>query len=74
MTRECKRHGIALTQIDERIIAAEVLRMDEEKWFSQLPQDIKRLLTKPILAALKHNRQKLSLQVRTSRYQGRGTE
>lgn len=51
MIRECRVHGITLTQVDPQVIATEVLRIDDGLGFGSLPRGIKRLLHKPILAA-----------------------
>lgn len=64
MLKECEVHGVHLQQVDPLILASEVLRIDESFGFGRLPQDIKQLLAKPILAAGQHNRQFLSLCVR----------
>ena len=64
MLKECQSHGLQLTQVDPLIIASEVLRLEENIGFGRLPQDVKKLLAKPILAASQRNSKSLSLRVR----------
>lgn len=64
MLKECQAHGVELTQADPLILASEVLQMDEALGFGRLPQNVKKLLSKPILAASQQNKKTLSLHVR----------
>ncbi len=67
MLKECQNHGLQLTQVDPLIIASEVLRIEDNIGFGRLPQDVKKLLSKPILAASQRNSKSLSLRVRLPR-------
>lgn len=64
MLKECSAHGMELRHVDALVLAAEVLRIEESLGFEQLPQDIKTLMGKPILAAGQQNKRSLSLLVR----------
>lgn len=68
MLKECKDHGVNLTQVDPLILASEVLRIEDSIGFGRLPQDVKKLLSKPILAASQQNHSTLSLRVRVPRH------
>jgi hypothetical protein len=64
MLKECSAHGLELRHVDPLVLAAEVLRIDDSQGFGRLPQDIKTLLGRPILAAGQQNKRSLSLLVR----------
>jgi hypothetical protein len=64
MLKECQAHGLDLKQVDPLVLASEVLRLDASVGFGRLPQDIKKLLSKPILYASRDNKKSLSLHVR----------
>jgi hypothetical protein len=64
MLKECQSHGLDLKQADPLVLASEVLRIDPSVGFGRLPQEIKKLLAKPILCASRENKNTLSLHVR----------
>jgi hypothetical protein len=64
MLKECQAHGLELKQADPLVLASEVLRIDTSVGFGRLPQDIKKLLSQPILCASRENKRSLSLHVR----------
>lgn len=67
MLKECSAHGLELRHVDPLVMAAEVLRIDDSQGFGRLPQDVKSLLGRPILAAGQQNKRSLSLLVRVPR-------
>ena len=50
--------------VDPLILAAEIVRIDEDTGFGRLPQDIEKLLRKPLVAAAELKCSRLSLHVR----------
>jgi hypothetical protein len=64
MIKECQAHELDLRLVDPLVLASEVLRIDASVGFGRLPQDIKKLLSKPILSASRDNKKSLSLHVR----------
>ena len=63
MIQECQAHGIELTNVDAEILAIQAIQCDETSGFSLMPQQIQRLLRKPLLAASDQGQGLLSLRV-----------
>jgi len=64
MQKECRDHGIQLSNVDPEIIATQVLQLDEGDGFGLAPQRIKKLLRKPLVAASPERPPTLALRVR----------
>ena len=65
MKKECREHGMELSNVDPEIIATQVVQMDDENGFRLAPQRVKKLLRKPLVAAAPERPPSLSLRVRT---------
>jgi hypothetical protein len=64
MKKEARAHGVTLSRIDPEILVAQVLQINDSTGFALVPQRVKTLLRKPLVAATQHNRDLLSLRVR----------
>jgi hypothetical protein len=65
MKKECKAHGIELSHVDAEILATLVLQLEAARSFTHAPQQIKKLLRNPLVAAAGQHRRSLSLRLRT---------
>ena len=74
MKKECSALGVTLSQVDPDILASQVLQIDDATGFGLVPECIKRLLRKPLVAATQNNHKLLSLKVRRSAVSASGTE
>lgn len=66
MRKECRDHGIELSNVDPEILATQVIQLDDASGFRLAPQRIKKLLRKPLVAAAPERPPSLSLRVRRS--------
>lgn len=64
MKRECRDHGIELSNVDPEILATQVIQLDDVSGFRLAPQRVKKLLRKPLVAAAPERPPSLSLRVR----------
>ena len=64
MKKQCRDHGIELSNVDAEIIATQVIQLEGESGFELAPQRIKRLFRKPLVAAARERPPSLSLRVR----------
>lgn len=65
MQKECRTHDTNLTFVDPKIVATQVMQIDEATGFALAPQRIKKLMRKPLVAAVDGNHETLSLRVRS---------
>jgi hypothetical protein len=65
MKKECRDHGIELSNVDPEILATQVIQLDDASGFQLAPQRVKKLLRKPLVAAAPERPPSLSLRVRT---------
>jgi hypothetical protein len=65
MKKECRDHGIELSNVDPEILATQVIQLDDASGFRLAPQRVKKLLRKPLVAAAPERPPSLSLRVRT---------
>ncbi|MCA9040002.1 MAG: AAA family ATPase [Planctomycetaceae bacterium] len=63
MKQRCREHDIELRHVDPEIVAAQVLQMEQDSGFQFVPERIKKLLHKPLLAAIPEQPESLSLRV-----------
>ncbi len=63
MKQECKAHDIELAHVDPEILATLVVQYDDANGFGLAPQQVKRLLRQPLIAASDAGQQLLSLRV-----------
>ena len=63
MQNECKAHDVELVHIDPEILATQVVQYDSASGFGLAPQQVKRLLRKPLIAASDAGQQLLSLRI-----------
>jgi AAA domain (Cdc48 subfamily) len=66
MQKECGAHNIQLSNVDPEILATQVLQIDDAVGFQLVPQQVKKLLRKPLVAAAPTRLRSLSLRVRTA--------
>ena len=65
MQKECKAHGIELSHVDPIILGTQVLQLDDATGFAHSPNRIKKLLSRPLVAATADEHDSLSLRVAT---------
>ena len=63
MKNECKAHDVELVHIDPEILATQVVQYDDANGFGLAPQQVKRLLRQPLIAASDAGQQLLSLRI-----------
>ena len=65
LKKECKAHNIELSHVDPEIVATQVFQIENGSGFNLVPQRVKKLLRKPLVAAAPQRAESLSLRVRT---------
>ena len=65
MRKECRDHDIELSNVDPEILATQIIQIDDATGFRLVPQRVKKLLRKPLVAATPERLPSLSLRVRT---------
>lgn len=65
MRKECREHGIELSNVDPEILATQVLQLEDQSGFAAAPGRVKKLLRKPLVAAAPERPPSLSLRVKT---------
>ena len=65
LQKECRAHGIELSHVDPIILGAQVLQLDDATGFAHAPSRIKKLLSRPLVAAAADEHDSLSLRVAT---------
>ena len=65
LQKECRAHGIELSHVDPIILGTLVLQIDDAAGFAHAPNRIKKLLSRPIVAAAADEHDSLSLRVAT---------
>lgn len=63
LRKECSNHGIELSHVDPIILGTQVLQLDDATGFAHAPSRIKKLLSRPLVAAAADNHDTLSLRV-----------
>lgn len=63
MQNECRDHQIELSHVDPEILAIQVMQIEPAEGFRLVPQRVKKLLRKPLVAAAPHRPPALSLRV-----------
>lgn len=63
LQRECRAHGIELSHVDPVILGTQVMQIDNSTGFEHAPNRIKKLLSKPLVAASAAGHDSLSLRV-----------
>lgn len=66
MKKECRDHGIELSNVDPEILATQVIQLEGEGGFAPAPGRVKKLLRKPLVAAAPERPPSLSLRLKTS--------
>lgn len=64
MQQEAQAHGVSLSQIEPEIVASQVVQIDDESGFAFVPQRVRHLLRRPLMAAVEADHKTLSLRVR----------
>lgn len=64
MQKQCVEHGVRLSNVAPSILATQVLQITEEEGFQFVPQRVKKLIRKPLVAAASHNATQISLRIR----------
>jgi hypothetical protein len=64
MKKECSDHDVRLTHVDAAVLATQVLRFSDTEGFAMAPQQVQKLLSKPLVAATENKQKALSLRVR----------
>lgn len=65
LQKECRAHGIELSHVDPIILGTQVLQLDDATGFAHAPSRIKKLLSRPLVAAAAEQHDSLSLRVAT---------
>ncbi len=65
LQKECRNHGIELSHVDPIILGTQVLQLDDATGFAHAPSRIKKLLSRPLVAAAADEHDSLSLRVAT---------
>lgn len=63
LRKECSNHGIELSHVDPIILGTQVLQLDDATGFAHAPSRIKKLLSRPLVAAAADEHDSLSLRV-----------
>lgn len=63
MQKECRDHGVTLSNIAPEILATQVLQITEDEGFQFMPQRVKKLVRKPLMEATSHRAALLSLRI-----------
>ncbi|MCA9217922.1 MAG: AAA family ATPase [Planctomycetales bacterium] len=63
LQKECRAHGIELSHVDPIILGTQVLQIDDATGFAHAPNRIKKLLSKPLVAAAAAEHDSLSLRI-----------
>ena len=63
LQKECRAHGIELSHVDPVILATQVLQIDDATGFAHAPNRVKKLLSRPLVAAASDQHDSLSLRV-----------
>lgn len=63
LQKECRAHGIELSHVDPIILGTQVLQLDDATGFAHAPSRIKKLLSRPLVAAAADEHDSLSLRV-----------
>ena len=66
MQKQCRSHNTELNFVEPVILATQVVQIDDETGFESTPQQIEKLLRKPLVAAANGKHKKLSLRIRTA--------
>ncbi len=66
LKKECKDYGVTLSHVDPEIVATQVVQMQDGMGFALVPQRIRKLLRRPLVAAQADKHSELSLLVRYS--------
>lgn len=64
LQKECRSHNIQLSYVDPGIIASQVCLIGEQEGFKLVPQQVNRLLRRPLVAVAAEGHESLSLRVR----------
>lgn len=64
LKKECKDYGVKLSHVDPEIVATQVVQMQDDTCFALVPQRIRKLLRRPLVAAQADKHSELSLRVR----------
>lgn len=67
LQKECQAHGLELSHVDPIILGTQVLQIQDAIGFAHAPSQIKKLLSKPLVAAAENEQDSLSLRVATDR-------
>lgn len=65
MQKECTAHNIDLSHVDPEIVATQVMQIEDSSGFQLVPQHVKKLLRKPLVAVTPQQHESLSLRVRS---------
>lgn len=65
LQKECRAHGLELSHVDPIIMGTQVLQIRDGTGFAHAPSRIKKLLSKPLVAAATNEHDSLSLRVAT---------
>jgi len=64
MKKEAAAHGVSLSNIEPEILMSQIVQIPDDGGFSLVPERVKRLLRRPLLAATQAEQESLSLRVR----------
>ena len=65
MQKECREHGVELSNVDPEILATQVIQLEDQDGFAPAPARVKKLLRKPLIAATPERPPSLSLRIKT---------